>query len=60
MPMFAFCDETQIIETIVKPIVIDMMYFHPVWGLGDKSVHSDQVVFAVYPFAKSGVAVIRR
>ena len=58
VPMFSFCDQSKIVEAIVKSVMIDVVNLHPTWCLCDKPVHPDQVIFAGNPFAESSVTEI--
>ena len=41
VPVFAFCDQSEIIKAIVKSVVVYVVNFHPTGRLGYESVHSD-------------------
>ncbi len=58
MSMFTFRDQHKIFPSVVKTVVIDVVYYHPSRAQGDKPVHADQDVFAVDTFSESGVVIV--
>lgn len=58
MTVFTFCDQFKVFFEIVKPVVVDVVDFHPGRSLSDQAVHSDQVVFAGNTFTESCITVI--
>jgi len=47
VPMFTLRDETEICQTIIKGVMVDVVNFHKGGSFCKESVHSDGISFAV-------------